>query len=234
MLRTSESGSGVTYDPERSRTTLVRTGETTRYYLWLEPAYTLKKYGPLFRYLLRFEHTYGTQVLEWTKLAKPPRTKAIPLAWAELRYSLCTVQHMDGEVCPVQYMAVRKPRSAAAWYSTMDLIHVYPGRVMRDRFRRGMIIPQHEAPNDEATMTLTHTGMSRRMGTASKPSFALSPNHIAYIDSKLTSMFSSASTPQTNHDIACAGFSNLAAYLGWLRSSELFQTQETDITAIHP
>jgi hypothetical protein len=76
---------------------------------------------------------------------------------------------------------VRQLRSAVSWYYTQDMSMRYPGQVMRDRFRLGMTM-LFVSPTDEATTTLTASGMARRLGTEVKKSWALAHVHIVYVD----------------------------------------------------
>jgi hypothetical protein len=90
------------------------------------------------------------------------------------------------------------------------------------------------SPTDEATTTLTASGMARRLGTEVKKSWALAHVHIAYIDQHLQVLYAQASDLNTCHDIACAGAVNLLAYLGWLRSRETFEMATDSVNLIAP
>jgi hypothetical protein len=76
--------------------------------------------------------------------------------------------------------------------------------------------------------------MARRMGTESKKSWALSHVHIAYIDDVLEQRYCATVDRKQQHDLACAGTINLLAYLGWLRSGEVFGLGMEDITLVDP
>jgi hypothetical protein len=91
------------------------------------------------------------------------------------------------------------------------------------------------SPTDEATTTLTASGMARRLGTEVKKSWALAHVHIAYIDHHLQVLYAQAAADcNTRHDIACAGAINLLAYLGWLRSRETFEMGTTSVNLVAP
>jgi hypothetical protein len=194
---------------------------------------TLKKYGPLLRYLNRFRLQFGVEVLKPTPLRRPPTSPAIPLCWAELVYSLRSSKGRDGDMHRIKYSTVRQIRSATAWYHTLDMAMSLPGQVMRDRFRRGMVMP-YVSPTDESTMSFAHSGMARRMGTETQKSWALSHVHIAYMDSELHRMFATCTDPGVRHELACAGLTNLLAYLAWLRGGEIFSASPDDLTIILP
>ena len=76
--------------------------------------------------------------------------------------------------------------------------------------------------------------MARRMGTETRQSWALSHVHIAYLDHRLEEAYQRATTLEGRHEITCAGAANLMAYLGWLRSGELFQGDLEDLTLTPP
>jgi hypothetical protein len=197
---------------------------------------TFRKYGPYIRWMIKFGDQYGVDPLKVTPLARPPVSGAIPLVWAELLYSLRTSVGRDGERRRILYNTVRGLRSAAAWYHSMHLSYAYPARVMRDRFRRGMIL-DHVSPTEEALTTLSHSGMARRMGTFAKKSWALAPNHIHMIDAGLRASFlvaRRAGHTDAAHDLACAGSINLAAYLGWERSSDIFTSSPDAMEVTNP
>jgi hypothetical protein len=118
----------------------------------------------------------------------------------------------------------------------MHLSYAYPGRVMRDRFRREMVM-DYVSPTEEALTTLSRSGMVRRMGTFAKKSWALAPNHIHWIDKGLDSLYKKAGRhgdQQELQDIACAGVINLAAYLGWERSNDIFSTAPDAVEVTPP
>jgi hypothetical protein len=88
------------------------------------------------------------------------------------------------------------------------------------------------SPTDESTMA--HTGMARRMGTETHKSWALSHVHIAVIDAELARMYLTCTDPNTQHELACAGLTNLLAYLGWLRGGEIFSAAPDDLAIVAP
>jgi hypothetical protein len=194
---------------------------------------TLKKYGPYLRYLRRFENQFGVTVLEAPTLLRPPISPAYTLNWAQQLYALRMTKGRDGEFNRIRFATVRQIRSAASWFYTQEMNMRLPGHVMRDRFRRGMIMP-FVSPTDESTTALTASGMARRLGTEVKKSWALSWIHIAYMDKHLESMYNLALDDGTKHELACAGTINVLAYLGWLRSKETFSAERDSVTVIEP
>jgi hypothetical protein len=58
--------------------------------------------------------------------------------------------------------------------------------------------------------------------------------HVAFIDAELTRMFEACTDPDVRHELACAGFANLLAYLGWLRGGEVFSADPDDVQVVEP
>jgi hypothetical protein len=190
---------------------------------------TLKQYGPHLKYLFHFDHYYSVKALKPTPLERPPSTPAIPIMWALLNYSL--QNNKEGE--RIKHNTVRGIKSAASLYYALDLQMAYPRQVMRDGQQRGMVL-EWVSPTDEAGTTFGTKGMARRMGTETKPSWALSHIHVAYIDQRLEEAYHRAPTEGGRHELACAGASNLMAYFGWLRWGELFSGNKSDVTLTVP
>jgi hypothetical protein len=100
---------------------------------------TVKKYGPLLRFLQQFESQFGVQILKSTQLCRPPRTPAIPLMWAELDYSLRNRKGKDGTYNRISYGTVRQIRSAAGMFYTLDMQAAYLQQVIRDSAGRRVL-----------------------------------------------------------------------------------------------
>jgi hypothetical protein len=190
---------------------------------------TLKQYSPHLKYLERFGSHYGVGTLVASPLKRPPVSPSTPIMWALLNYSLRTNREGDR----IKHNTVRAIKSAASIYYTLDMQMAYPRQVLRDSLRRGQVM-ERVSPTDEMGTTFCAKGMARRMGTETKQSWALSHVHIAYIDDQLEEAFRRATTEDGRHEIACAGSSNLMAYLGWLRSGELFGGAREDLTLTRP
>jgi hypothetical protein len=123
-------------------------------------------------------------------------------------------------------------RSAASFYYTWDMHLAYNGQVRRDNKRNE--ICAYVVPKEESLATFATKGMSRRLGTEVKPSWALSFVHIVYLDKRFWEALSMARSPNYRHELILAGLANLLAYLGWLRSTELFSIDGDDVTVIPP
>jgi hypothetical protein len=190
---------------------------------------TLKQYGPHLKYLFYFDHYYSVQALKPSPLKRPPSTPAIPIMWALLNYSLRN--NKEGE--RIRHNTVRGIKSAASLYYALDTQMAYPRQVLRDGQQRGIVL-ERVSPTDEAGTTFCTKGMARRMGTETKQSWALTHNHIQYMDQRLEEGYHRAPTLAGQHEVACAGAANLLAYLGWLRSGELFPALKADVTLTVP
>jgi hypothetical protein len=188
---------------------------------------TMKTYGPYLGFLERFENHYGTPVLSTNKLIRPPCSPGIALIWAQLLYSLRLYQ---GE--RIKFNTIRMLRSAASLYYTWDMHLAYNGKVRRERKRNELC--SYVLPNEESLATFATKGMSRRLGTDVKPSWALSFIHIAYLDKRFREALSTARSPAYRHELILAGLANLLAYLGWLRGTELFSLEGDDVTVVDP
>jgi hypothetical protein len=98
----------------------------------------------------------------------------------------------------------------------------------RDRISR-MI-----SPTDSLHFTMQAKGMARRMGTTSRPSWALSHVHVAYINTILDTAFLLCTEQAARHEFAVAACVNLWAYLGWLRGGETFDLSREDVAVVSP
>ena len=194
---------------------------------------TLKVYGSALRWVEKFQEQYKAPILPLYKIHQPPISRAIPLAWAELAYSLRKVQNKQGQLLQVKYGTVARLRSAVGWYHAYAMVQAYPERLIRDKNHRQLVI-ESVSPSDEAMTSLFHAGLGRRIGTDVTPCWALSHVHISYIDNHLNQLYVKATSSIQKHDLACAGTINLKAYLGWLRSREVFGVDPSDVNLILP
>jgi hypothetical protein len=194
---------------------------------------TLKKYGTHLRYLQRFGSHFGVRPLQPSVLLAPPTSPAISLQWAELYYSLRTKKGKDGESHRIGFNTLRQIKSAASLYYVLDMQSAFPRQVLRDRQGRGLI-HEYVSPCSEMNMTFAAKGMSRRLGTATEKSWAISHVHVAYIDQCLEKAFHRTTDPDSQHEIVVAALANLLAYLGWLRGGEIFEGQQDDLVLTLP
>ena len=194
---------------------------------------TVNQYRATLKWVNAFAHYYKVPILQVDPLKNPPVSKGILLAWAELAYSLRTTETKSGQILPVKYGTITQVRSAVGMFFATDMLQRFPQQLLRDKYRRFIITP-HASPSEEAITHFFHLGLSRRIGTAVTPSWALSWIHIAFIDSYLEAIFSTTTNKELQHNIVCAGVINLFTYLGWLRSQDIFNLQVSDITVTTP
>ena len=193
-------------------------------------ATTAASYHSSLAELRRFEKWAGTPILLPSAVAHPSTSPCIPLQWAELQATLRTKS--DGE--RVRRATTRRLRSAAHYWYTLDMATAYPRQAYREDDQR-CTIQRYCAPTDELLMTHFSSGIDRRMGRATKPSWALAHVHIKWIDDQLELLFVSPhNTEARRHDICIAGFYNIMAWLGWIRGSEVSQMEWDDVEATPP
>jgi hypothetical protein len=188
---------------------------------------TMSKYGPYLNFLARFRTRYQVPLLQPARLHRPPTSEAIPLIWAQLLYSL-----REDKGHRIKYGSILALRSASSLFYTLDQQAAFAGKIRRSNKRHE--ICEYVAPNQDVLSTFATKGMARRIGTETKPSWALSHNHIAYLDRRLRQQYEVATTLEARHELACAGLANLTAYLGWLQSAELFEAEPDSLGVISP
>ena len=193
---------------------------------------TLETYSSKVNFIRRFEAGHeGLSILAYPQVAKPPRANSIPLAWAELQYSLSPSPHPDRET--VAYGTIRQLRSAVAWHHTAANLVGKAGDFCYDGRQQRLLRLEGVGPQD-GTMTHFTKGFKERIGDSPTPSWALLDRHIRAFDLFFESNYIEASTTIQQRRWALAGLANLFLWLGWLRSSELFNLRWQDITCIEP
>lgn len=83
-------------------------------------------------------------------------------------------------------------------------------------------------------MTQFTKGMRERIGVDAVPSWALYDRHVRYFDNYFEAGFGQSRTTTDKRHWARAGLANLLLWLGWLRSSELFELRWMDIECVRP
>jgi hypothetical protein len=161
---------------------------------------TLAKYGGRLRYLQAFEQCYHCSILAPTPLEAPSVSPAIPLQRAQLGFSLRKNHASE----PVKFGIIRQLRSAANMYYMVDSQLAYPHQTMKSQ--SCVSFQSHVAPPDSAMLTFATKGLEQRLGSHSKPSWALSHVHIKWIDDCLDETWQSAPTKSDRHNLAIAGF----------------------------
>lgn len=190
---------------------------------------TLGQYAPTLRKLVDFEEWSGIPTLKPTWLEKPPTGPIYGLMYAQLKSTLPRPGQDEG----IKYSSCRRLRSAASMWYNLDMQLSYPDQAMRDQNRRCYLAVQ-ACPTDTVGFTFLNSGMARRMGDTTNPSWALSHEHIVYIDRRLDQLYQVAPGDANRHELATAATANLMAWLGWLRGNELFGMGQTDVSVTRP
>jgi hypothetical protein len=190
---------------------------------------TLGQYAPALRSLQAFEKWSGVPTLVPTVLTRPPTGAIYGIMYAQLRSTLPKPGHDEG----IKYNSSRKLRSAASMWYNLDMQMCYPSQAVRDQQRRCYLTVQ-TTPSDALAFTFLNTGMARRMGDATQPSWTLNHAHIAFIDRRLEELWCGAVTAVGRHELATAACANLVAWFGWLRGGELFGISRVDVTVTEP
>jgi hypothetical protein len=128
---------------------------------------------------------------------------------------------------------VRGLRSAVSMYHRLDMQVARPGQAYFDGNDRALLALK-VSPTDEMSSVLMNKGMRGRLGDGGRPSEALVEAYVLFLDRSLDSLFLAAPSPATRLELARAGAANVTAWLGWLRSFELFWVLGNEIEVVPP
>lgn len=186
---------------------------------------SIKTYSSKISALSRFEQIFGVEIFPTLSLRRPPTGRSIVIMWAQEFHSLRRRPndanlHSDTHV---SFATIRQIRSAAAQYLTWQHIVTEPDNAFFDHRRKMIKAPVR--PTDSVSNTAFAAGLAARLGTESQPSIALLARHVRALDSELEAKYHTATTPELQRLYARAGLANLQFFLGWFRSSELFESQ---------
>lgn len=180
---------------------------------------THNQYQTKLRVLERFQNKTGAPILGTANISSPPSGPEIPLNWAMLDYSLQPSNPNDPSH-KIKWGTVRALRSAFSQWTAWNMTFEHPGQLLLSPDDKLSISPLR--CTDSFENTLFAKGLSARMGTSSKPSHALLPHHVKWIDADLHRRYAAATDAATKCELARAGLANLLFWLGWLRSAEGF------------
>jgi hypothetical protein len=141
---------------------------------------TMNKYGTYRRFMESFAtHYYGVAVPRPAGVVQPPDTAGIVIHWAQLSYSLrCTPK---GE--RVKYEMICQLQSAANMYYMVDAQLIRPDQAMK--FNQRVHFYPYALPPDKTMVVFATKGMELRLGSTSKPSWALPYIHIKWLNDSL-------------------------------------------------
>ena len=194
---------------------------------------TYKAYKGKLDYLARFQRSHsGIRILGTEVSSRPPRTRSIPLMWAELEYSVLGNRKGDNPGA-VAFGTVRQLRSAAAHHWGLGWLITRTGEVAMDPRTEQLRIDEVRE-SDEAAMTFFTRGLSARIGTSSRPAVPLLERHVLALDALLHKQWDEETSEARLHQIARAALANVFLWLAWLRASELLGLRFCDITLVPP
>jgi len=175
-----------------------------------------------------FEQRFGVSVLSISPLHTPPNGPEVTLSWTQEQYGL-----RQGKLGTdrVTYGTIRTLRSAASQFFAWDSMVAHPGSTIASD-NRILTIPCR--PTDDYSGTLLAAGMSARIGNETSPSQPLLARHVHWMDEFHHHQYQQAVSLRDQRELAQAGFAITTFWLGWLRSSELFNRTFSDVKVVEP
>ena len=168
--------------------------------------------------------------LHLPSLQHPPLDIAIPLFWSMEHYTTYP-SSTNGNV--PTWNTGRSQRSALSVYSSWIAAFCYPQHSYKDNENRVLSV-MSISPSDNILSRMTAGGIGSRLGTESRPSQPLSHHHIHWNQSYRHNLLTAKSSLLLQYEIVSAQCVELIAWLGWLRSSELFKLRMEDIELVPP
>jgi len=195
---------------------------------------TLASYQAHLRRIQRFEMAFGVKGLVPTLLDRPPVSPAISIMWAQQQYTLETPRKTHVLTADrITYASARALRSAASQFYTWDMQIAHPRLAVRDAQRRGHLTLGC-LPTDELGYTLMTTGMARRMGDESRPCVALTFAQVMKISRYLDQSWIGPLSLDRRRDVAAAAVTHIGFWMTWLRSTEFFSLEWSDVVITRP
>jgi hypothetical protein len=161
----------------------------------------------------------------------PPHGDTILLLWSMEYYTLQASSHTTQEF--VGYPGARSLRSALGALNAWTLSLGPSGSAYRAQ--NHLFGPDGVASTDDLLVSMTLGGMSRRLGTESRPPTAIRAEHVRWNLAHRTQLILHPATPaELAYDLELANLAELFFWLGWLRASECFALRWCDIEAVTP
>lgn len=193
---------------------------------------TYAAYSSKLNFLKRFEQDHlGLTILSTPSLPCPPTPASVPLAWAEAQYSVQPSPVVGRDT--VAFGTIRQLRSAAGWYQSTAWFVGEAGTITYDE-KGSRLIRADTLMTQDATLSRSTKGVQYRLGDSSEPSWALLDRHVRAFDDFFSANYEASVTGDAKRRWARAGLANLLLWLGWLRSSELFDLRWMDIAVVRP
>ena len=168
--------------------------------------------------------------LQLPSLQHPPLDISIPLFWSMEHYTTYP-SSKKGHV--PTWNTGRSQRSALSLYSSWAAAFCFPHHSYKDNDNRVLSVLAI-SPSDNILSRMTAGGIGARLGTESRPSQALSHHHIHWNQRYRHHLLTPKSSLPLQYEIAAAQCAELIAWLGWLRSTELFNLRMEDVELVPP
>ena len=168
--------------------------------------------------------------MQLPSLEHPLIDMAIPMFWSMENYTSYP-STKDGSV--PSWNTGRSQRSALSLYSSWTSAFCYPHQTYKDNDNR-LLSVMSISPSDNILSRMTAGDIASRLGTESRPSHPLSHQHIHWNQKYRSNLLNAQSSLLLQYEIVAAQCVELIAWLGWLRSSELFKLTIDDIELVPP
>jgi len=170
------------------------------------------------------------QQMQLPSLQHPPIDMAIPMFWSMENHTTYPSTH-HGSV--PTWNTARSQRSALSLYPSWTSAFCNPHQTYKDNDNRVLSVLSIY-PSDNIISRMTAGGIGSRLGTESRPSQPLSHHHIHWNQQYRRNLLSPQSSLLLQYEVIAAQCVELIAWLGWLRSSELFNLKVEDIELVPP
>ena len=199
---------------------------------------TLTQYQSYLRKITQFETLFGCKVVSCPKLPEPPGRDILPTLWCQEWYAVrkpTRGRYARSADRQVTFGSARGIRSAVGFHELWCLALTHPGRVTRTSDVTGLLLESLPS-NDAVEYRQMMEGMARRMGDEPVPPTPLRRTHIRWIVELLDQMFLSCNDLDRDAtlQVTRGALVVLMAWLGWLRSTELFSLRACDVTMVPP
>jgi len=183
----------------------------------------------------KFFHYYGLPTvhdqLQLPTLSHPPLNLAIPSFWSMEHHT--TVPSSRSQGYAPSWNTARNQRSAQSLYSAWTAAFCFPNNSYKDAENR-VLSAISVSPAGNILSRITASGIGSRLGTESRPSQALNQYHIHWNQNHRANLLRSVTSPHVKYDLVAAQCVELFAWLGWLRSSEIFHMTMSDVEMVPP
>ena len=192
---------------------------------------THSSYQGKLKILQAFASRYSLPLLPSVSLRHPRCSTDIVLMWCQEAYSLSPGTSRLGEGNTTAFGTIRQLRAALSHLLAWNQLHQDPPGIL-DKQRRLLHVDCRVT--DALPSQLHSQGMAIRLGTESLPSKALLDRHVRSLLRDLEAAYADTSQDTAQNDICLWAVATLLLWLGWLRSSEVFQLRWCDVTVVPP